>query len=1128
MAGGGDQELLIFRKCGMGRLRDLRDLRRELRRRHGVGAPLFGLLLVVHCFCHSPVGLAESASVEFFEKKIRPLLVTHCYECHAEEASADSANLRLDYRSGWLTGGDSGPVVDLRHPGNSLLLQAVSYDDPDLQMPPKGKLPERERDLLKQWIEAGAPAPDDPMADSAPAVEEFDLAARRAGHWAWRPIERTTAPAVQQSSWPSDELDRFVLAKLEESGLLPAQPADRATWLRRVTYDLTGLPPSVGELNAFLANDTPEAYQRTVDRLLANQAFGECWGQHWLDLVRFAETKGHEQDYPIPHAWRYRDYVVRALNDGLPYDQFVVEHIAGDLLPEPRIDPQTRTNQSIQATGYWHLGEATHSPVDIRGDEADRIDNQIDVFGKTFLGMTIACARCHEHKFDAISIKDYYALCGFLQSSSYQEANIADPLLRGKLYSELAALNEAASENLLALYRRQVLPRLRGWLDARDASGLRESLGEEFAAAIDQADHPLHFLAVAVGAEIGGQDVADAIRPLVAGAAEAAETDRATSAANLRAVVDFSRAAAEPLHYADWRTSGFGFGNGPMRAGAILLRGTDDQPPLRVTDRPAATNEAGSSRFSAMYRTRTFEVTRPALWTCYRGEADIFLAVDSHRTVEGPLHAICKQVLERVDDWKWHGHQVDDYLGHRVHLEFKPKGPFGLAAVGFAEQDPTTPVAPNAAVGRAIGQRQPKSVREVALATIAALESAFDSLQQRRLAAGDAQLLNWLLANDDLLPPAATTHADAYEAAISGYQARRQSIESQLPSPQYALALLDGNGENERVHLRGNHKRLADEPTTRSFLRALDGQFETPRGSGRLELARRVVDPANPLTARVMVNRIWTNLTGQGIVKTVDNFGVLGDRPTHPELLDYLAAEFIGNGWSIKQLIRRVVLSSSYRQSCLPNPQLRPGRIAETDPANNLLHRSRVRRISAEAVRDTLLAVSGELDSRRFGKSVPIHLTPFMRHNRSPKESGPADGERRRSIYVEYRRNALSHFLTAFDKPQPFTTVGRRNQSNSPAQSLMLLNDPLVHALAGKWATRLTSNFSDDAAAIDSAYLAAFGRNPSDDERASIVAHIQDRIVSGAQPEANRLAREIAWRDVCLVLFNSKEFIFLR
>jgi hypothetical protein len=1066
---------------------------------------------------------AEERSIEHFETHIRPLLVAHCYECHSGNQSADAANLRLDRREGWLTGGDSGPAVDSEQPAESLLWRAVSYNDPDLQMPPRSKLPERELGLLRDWLAAGAPAPADAPGDGASPTADFDLEGRRHAHWVWRPVVRPDPPAVRDAAWPHDALDQFILARLEASGLEPAASADRATWLRRVTYDLTGLPPTPKELAEFLANDQRDSEAHVVDRLLARSTFGECWGQHWLDLVRFAETKGHEQDFPIPHVWRYRDYVVKALNENLPYDQFLVEHLAGDLLTTPRIDAATRTNQSIQATGFWHLGEATHSPVDIRGDEADRIDNQIDVFGKAFLGLTIACARCHDHKYDAISAEDYYGLCGFLQSSSYQEANIADPELREQLRAQLCDLNRTFSELLLASSRRESLSQLRTLLLEPNLSTLRQELAADLADAQDAPEHPLHLLAIACEAEQDGREVAHALDQALR---QDLQQHNLPPAPHYQPVIDFSQAPRK-LPHPDWRTSGHGFGEGPIRVGEIVLASVTGEPILRIQTRAAASNRMLGPKFTGMYRTRTFEITSPHLWVCYRGEADLFLDVDSHRTVAGPLHGTCRQTLAPASDWKWHRHEVGAYLAHRVHLEFIPRGPFELAAVAFADQPPVIAELPGAAIGRIIRETQPRTFPETALAYLRAFETAFEAVEEQRADAGDARLLNWLLATNHRLCSPPADSAMELQALAATYQTRRDAIEAQLPAPQYALAMLDGSGENEYVHLRGSHKRVAAEATERRFLAALDGDMQIPQGSGRLELAHRVVDPANPLTSRVAVNRVWAHLTGEGIVKTVDNLGVLGEKPTHPELLDFLAAEFVESGWNLKQLIRRIVLSSTYRQSCRPHPRLTPEQIAIADPANALLHHARVRRIPAEAIRDAMLAVSGELDNQQFGPSVPIHLTPFMRHNRSPSHSGPLDGDRRRSIYLEYRRNALNHFLTAFDKPQPSTTVGRRNESNSPAQPLMLLNDPLVHALAARWATQLTSQFADDADALQVAWQAAYGREPDPSERQRVSHLLQSRMT--AEEESVLLTvRERAWRDVCLALFNSKEFIFLR
>ncbi|MCO6046978.1 PSD1 and planctomycete cytochrome C domain-containing protein [Aeoliella sp. ICT_H6.2] len=1068
------------------------------------------IIAVACCVLIAEVAPAdEHSSLEFYEAKIRPILVNRCYECHDGENAEGAANLRLDYRGGWQTGGDSGPAIAADKPEQSLLLRAISYDDPDLQMPPRSKMPDREIELLRQWIASGAIAPDtEPSKEGG--SQAIDIQARRDAHWAWQPVARPEVPPVADDQWPQDDIDRFVLAKLEAAGLKPADAAQRSTWLRRVTFDLTGLPPTVEEIEQFLADDADDACERVVDRLLASKAFGECWAQHWLDLMRYAETRGHEGDYNIPHAWRYRDYAIRAFNSNVPYNQLVVEHIAGDLMPVPRIDAETRTNQSIQATAWWHLGEATHAPVDIRGEEADRIDNQIDVFGKAFLGMTVACARCHDHKFDAISSDDYYALCGFIQSSSYQLANVADPELQARLYDQLAELNRREAPALLTAYTQQAKSRLDGLAAGVVKHLLSDEGAEELSKMLANADHPLHLLAVALHAEQHGHDVAQAVQQaLDKAAAELSAEATGTS------VIDFATTDGT-LPYADWRTSGVGYGEGPVDALAVLATG-DRERPLRVIERPVATNLVASPQLTGLYRTRTFEVTAGQVWYRYRGKANVFLAVDSHRTVHGPLHTICPQSLDSGGDWAWYSHSTSDYLGHRVHVDFVPTGGFELAEVRQSDTQP------GGALHVAIAMRASGRFDRdgVASATVAAFAAALERGSAGEATPEDAQLINWLVAHDHCLPPASGDAAVAYQAALDKFQQQRTELQRQIPAPQYSLALVDGSSENEFVHLRGSHKRLAESPTPRRLLTALGGEFPIEHGSGRLELAQRIASGDNPLVARTYVNRIWAHLMGGGIVSTVDNLGVLGQPPTHPELLDYLASEFVDGGWNTKALIRRVVLSSTYRQQSQPSPAIPSGEIEQADPANRLLHASRVRRIPAEAIRDSLLAVSGELDPGSFGPSVQVHITDFMRHNRSPKGSGPLDGECRRSIYVEVRRNAFNHFLEAFDKPLPFTAVGYRHVSNSAAQPLMLLNDPLVHHLMDKWSESLTAQFDDDSAAARHAFLTAYARPPSDYELQQITSFV-------AAQQAKQLPRETAWRDVCLTLVNSKEFVFLK
>src|SRR5262245_40597587 len=404
---------------------------------------------------------ADDASVEFFEKQIRPILVARCYECHSEKAEKLKGGLRLDSRAAALKGGDTGPAIVPGKPKESLLIDAINYGEL-YQMPPKSRLPAEEIVALTKWVEMDAPWPQDSAATTAIASAGFDLAKRKAEHWCWQPIQRQQVPTIANpKSKIQNPIDAFILSRLEAAGLTPAPPADPRIIIRRAYFDVVGLPPPAKEVDAFLAvsqshrpsvspsdgqdRETErqrdgEKYAALIDRLLASPQFGERWARHWLDLVRYAESRGHEFDYNTPNAFEYRDYVIRALNADVPYDQFVIEHVAGDLLERPRLHPRDAFNESIIGTGFWFLGEWVHSPVDIRKDECDRIDNMLDVFSKTFLGVTVACARCHDHKFDAISQRDYYALAGYLQSSSYRLTRFEQGENDRRIAAQLAAV----------------------------------------------------------------------------------------------------------------------------------------------------------------------------------------------------------------------------------------------------------------------------------------------------------------------------------------------------------------------------------------------------------------------------------------------------------------------------------------------------------------------------------------------------------------------------------------------------------------------------------------------------------------------------------------------------------------
>ena len=1107
--------------------------------------------------------LAEPDGIEFFENHIRPLLVQNCYKCHSEEAGKAKGELLLDTREGLRKGGDSGPAIVPGDPKASLLIQAVSYDNADLQMPPKTKLSKDPIDKLIQWIAMGAPDPRDGKTANITDKDAFDIAKRKAEHWAWKPVRRDVRPPpvkpVGSAVWANTDVDRFILARLQAAGLSPSAPATRRTLVRRLHFDLIGLPPTPEEVKAFINDTSQNAYETLVERLLASPHFGERWGQHWLDLVRFAETRGHEADYPIPEAYRYRNYVVRAFNADVPYDNLVVEHIAGDLVESPRIDPATRCNESAQGAGFWHLGEATHSPVDIRGDECNRVHNQIDVYSKAFLGMTLGCARCHDHKFDAISTRDYYAFAGYLQSSGYHMKDVSDPAAQTAAHNKLARLRADSKAGLLNEFASLVeikVSRLVDYLpiateilrnipEGKDAPKPGDYIASHSTvqeAAKAKNLQPEKLVAWVSYLDKARGNVADPLRGFTQAAIGQARADalaamqklEADTAAQVKSIkvnvtieegernyvkserdwtaedmiADYRR-AQDPD---EWLTGGRQFGAGPMAGGTPVFGDNTSHPIKEFNENGAARSDGLSTHFTGIIRTRTFGVNGDMLWYRYKGKADVFLAVNSHRQIAGPLHGIVRQKLDsKGDEWKWHGHRVRDYIGHRVHVEFKAKGEFALERVQFGDKEPPVVRPANSRLTKLL-----ESDGDLAAGLARVLKTAANDCAVGQADRETAQLLNWVIRHDNLLEkPADLGEATAKFAA---YHKVKSNIERTIPGAVWALSLLDGNGEDEPVLVRGNHRTPAQELVPRSFLEALGATDRPQRGSGRLGLAKRMIDPGNPFVSRVAVNRIWHHLFGRGIVETVDNFGATSKPPTHPKLLDYLASQIMVNGWSVKNMIRQVVLSSTYRQSSKPNMAS-----ARVDPNNALLHRMPIRRLQGEVIRDQLLAISGRIDKRQFGKGPMVHITPFMRNNRSPGGSGPMDGDGRRSIYVEVRRNHLEPMLTAFDKPTPFTTIGKRMVSNSPAQPLIMLNNEFVHQQAAIWADALlkTGN-ANTGELVKRAYLQAFGREPEAWETGAAVEFVeqQQRAAGG-----DSLKQPLA--DLCHTLFNVKEFVFI-
>jgi hypothetical protein len=1065
--------------------------------------------------CAAALG-ADDADLQFFESKVRPVLVERCFKCHSEKSEKLKGGLKLDSRAGMLKGGDNGPSIVPGEPAKSRLVEAINYHNVDLQMPPKGKLPDGQIGDLTAWVKRGAPWPAGEAGGGKPAgADSFDLRQRKADHWAWQPIKAHEPPAVKNASWPKDALDRFILAKLEEKGLEPAPPAEKRVLIRRAAFDLTGLPPTPEEVEAFDKDASPHAFAKVVDRLLDSPHFGERWGRHWLDLVRYAETRGHEFDYFMPDAFQYRDYVIRALNADVPYDRFVTEHIAGDLLRAPRKDPTGTVNESILGTGFWFLGEWVHSPVDIRQDEADRLDNQIDVMCKTFLGLTVACARCHDHKFDAISTKDYYGLAGFLNSSSYREVRF-----------QHQEHNLGVVRSVRELDRRERLKVLSAFVESQPSS--LERWGKDLGQAKADALHPLHPWALVAqeGAEPTGERIARLLNPVLEKwRAEAERAAKEEEQARASAVVDYAS-----LRPREWITNGLAFGDGPVPAGWVALgQGRQEvaEAVAAINDRPVADSRAVSEKLPGMLRTPTFSVTSPRLTMRVRGSGQAFIVIDSHRTVEGPLHGVSKQQINAGNAWQDRTIDLSPYVGQRAHVEFTAKeGSFvAVAGVWQADRAPGRPRV-NSLVLRALTTSPVISVEDLSARYHSLFAETANALAADRITAdpdaGDrAQLVAWLYR------PANNANESASQLE-KAYREKRAALLASIKYSPTAIAMLDGNGVDERVFIRGSHKNQGD-VVSRRFLEALAGdaqpKLDPACGSGRLELARRMTDVStSPLLPRVQVNRVWHHLLGRGIVGSTDNFGVLGEKPSHPELLDYLSRRFVDEGWSTKQLIRELMLSSTYQMSSRPSE-----RGSRDDPRNVLLHRANVRRLEAESIRDEMLALSGRLDRTMFGPGVEVHLTPFMDGRGKPTSSGPLDGDGRRSIYLRVRRNFLTPMLLAFDMPQPFNTMGRRATSNVPAQALILMNDPFVVEQAKLWAKRVLGDetLSTARERIVRMYGEAYGRAPLPGELGDATEFISRQALElGIEPE-RRATDPRVWADLAHVLMNVKEFIYV-
>ncbi len=1114
-----------------------------------------------------------AAQVEFFEKRIRPLLVERCHKCHALGARS-KGGLRLDERSHLLEGGGRGPAIVVGSPGESLLLRAVRHDPAvELRMPPDGKLSDEQIADLGAWIEMGVPWPSGQAANARDrSADDHET------HWAFRPLGDPSVPKVARVDWPRTPIDHFVLSRLEEEGLTPAPKAEPRELLRRVTFDLIGLPPTIEQLEAFLADPSEDALARVVDRLLASPRYGERWARHWLDLVNYADTDGHEFDPDKPNAYRYRDYVIESLNIDLAYDRFVLEHFAGDLIRDPRTSADGQNWASPVATGFFWLGEAQNVPVDPEAELANQVERQIDVMGKAFLALTLACARCHDHKFDPIPVEDYYSLAGYLESSTHAQACVDTPAKAARITELRRRLEDIQRRETLLIERATLRARLSdtatmaAYLLAthellsaqppleREGRPERESRIRRAAEARQlEAARLEKWLDVLVKAKKGtdidailspwvrlarlpSERFGRRIRALGEQLAGAPATSAAPAREDRESFDDF-----EQTSYAPWTVVGQAFGDGPVRQQARKPHGARGE------------GFASSLRPSEALRGRL--ISPP--FTVDKKYINYYIAGGNYPNetcvnvlVNGQAIGELQRTGSNHDSLELKTIEVTSLRGRTVRLEIVDQrdGPWGHVHVDeifFSDAEPSAQLSlPNSRIVALLTggncntpEELAAGLQQVVLDVLAASQATldeFDAASERAVRDGTVPppAPNALDAPEDealrrfALDPEGplASRADMTEclneterAALATLAAERKQFEDQIPESSMALVTTDAEPQNARVQIRGDHHQLGPE-VPRRFLSVLSDANQPPaiEGSGRLQLGKWFASAANPLTARVMVNRLWQHHFGTGLVGTPSNFGKLGAEPTHPDLLDYLASRFIESGWSLKAMHRMMVRSATYQQSSRSQTSA-----VAVDPTNRLWHHVPMRRLEAEAIRDSMLAVAGALDERVGGPGVKAYFEPYWQGRDLPPASGPLDGESRRSIYLEVRRNYLPGLLTAFDFPRPTGSTDRRARSVVPTQALVMMNNQFVWQQAERWARRILQAERTAPERVEHLYLQALSRPPRSEERDKALGFVTAQAQRHRRAANETEATFLAWRDLCQTVFLTAEFIWV-
>lgn len=940
-------------------------------------------------FLASLSAAASAADMTHFEQRIRPLLIANCIDCHGTDKQ--KGGLRLDSRAGWQTGGDSGPALVPGKLAESKLWQAVSYADRDLRMPPKRKLKDSELADLKLWIESGAP---DPRDDVASTAGKSKSARADASFWSFQPPKAAPVPVVKNTAWPANDIDRFILAKLEAHQLAPAPDASTSILQRRLAFDLTGLPPDLSQP----APLTPQAYEKRVDELLASSAFAERFASHWLDITRFAESSGGGRSLPFKDAWRFRDYVIEAIRDNVPVDRMITEHLAGDLLPAA--DSAARRRQ-VTATGFLALGPTNYEEQDKGMLRMDIVDEQLDTMGRAFLGLTIGCARCHDHKFDPISARDYYALAGILRSTKTL-----------KNYTDNVA----------------------HWIDT-----------------------PLPLDGEAEVAQQKHEQQVNALKDQIA----ALKDDlRDAGSADLRARKNIALSDLPGIVVDDSAAQKVG-----------MWKQSTSYAPYIGTGYLSDNNEGKGEK------TVTFTPKIPKT-----GRYEVRVAFNA-----GPNRAeSATATILHADGEELKGVKMttDSLKG----LQFATLGTYRFEANGQ-------------------GFVLISNAGSQGYVTIDAVQ--------------------FVPADETLAEPAAkkeSSTATKLKQRLAALEKELKALQKDIPDRPEAMSVAEDSApEDAKIHIRGSIRNLGAS-VPRGFIQAaLHGNAPgiPAEASGRLQLAQWITSRDNPLTARIMVNRVWHWLFGAGIVRTTDNFGSTGEAPSHPELLDYLAIKFIEDGWSLKHLVKQMVMSRTYRMA---STNASSAAQHAMDPDNRLLSHMNRKRLDAECLRDGMLAAAGTLD-RAFGGPGVSEVKSVDANDQKIQniEYGYQFLDTRRSLYTAAFRNVRHPLFEVFDFADINQPIAQRTTSTVATQALFLMNSPKVIEQARHAAEVVIKSSPDTEKRIDTAFQNSLQRSPTEKEQTQVREFLE------SSQSGNATADDVRdlWARFIQTLWSTPEFRFL-